>query len=105
MQKLAQVPIGSSFFGANRGFTEIKDIGSLVSTLVSLGITVAGVILLLLLVSGGIGIIAGAGSDNPQQVESGKKAVTYAIIGFLVVFAAYWIVRLIEVVTGVTILG
>ncbi len=105
MQKLAQVQIGPSFFGNSRGFTEIKDIGSLVSTLVSLGITVAGVILLLLLISGGIGIIAGAGSDNPQQVESGKKAVTYAIIGFLVVFAAYWIVRLIEVVTGVKILG
>ena len=72
--------------------------GSLVST----AITIAGIILLFLLVGGGIAMIAGAGSDNPEQVQKGKQAATSAVVGFIVVFVAYWIVRLIEVLTGTT---
>ncbi len=105
MNKLAQVDIGSQFFGGSHFLASPTGVGTLVSTIVAGAIALAGVILLILLISGGIGIIAGAGNDNPQQVESGKKAVTSAILGFILVFAAYWIVKLIEIVTGVQILG
>ncbi len=96
MNKLA-VDIGTSF---GSPFGQGKSIGDLVSTLVTAAMVLAGVIALFLLVLGGIGIIAGAGSDNPQQVESGKKAVTYAVIGFILVFVAYWVVRIIEIIVG-----
>lgn len=97
MNKLA-VDIGQSFgspFGISRGPAD------LVSLIVTGAIAIASVIALFLLILGGIGVIAGAGSDNPQQVESGKKAITYAIAGFILVFVAYWIIRVIELIAGV----
>ena len=49
-------------------------------------------------------MIAGAGKDNPEQTAKGKQAVTSAVLGFVVVFAAYWIVQLIEEFTGLPLL-
>lgn len=90
---LAQVQINAPFFnnqGAG-GLDQLTGVGSLVSRIIQLSFTVAGIILIVLFLVGGIGIIASAGSDNPQGVEKGKQAVTSAIIGFVVVFIAYWI--------------
>ena len=50
-------------------------------------------------------MIAGAGKSDPQSVEKGKKAATSALIGFVVVFSAYWIVKLIETITGLNLIG
>jgi hypothetical protein len=43
----------------------------------------------------------GAGKNDPEQAAKGKKAATTALIGFIIVFAAYWIVRIIELIFGV----
>lgn len=103
---LTQVNIGEKFLGKSGSFlTEITDIGKLVSIIVSNAMVIAGIILLFFMVFGGISMIAGAGSQNPEQVAKGRQAVTSALIGFIIVFAAYWIVQLIEVLTGVKILG
>lgn len=96
MNKLA-LDIGPTF---NSPFGQTKTIGDLVSTLIRSGMAVSGVIILFFLVFGGISMIAGAGSNNPEQAAKGKQAVTAAAIGFVIVFVAYWIVRIIEVVTG-----
>lgn len=93
------------FFGTSTGADELTDVNALVSRTIVLALSVAGIIFLFLLVFGGIGIIASAGSNNPEGVEKGKKAVTSAFIGFIVVFAAYWIVRLIELITGLTLIS
>jgi uncharacterized membrane protein (Fun14 family) len=42
---------------------------------------------------------------NAKNVESGRNQLTGAIIGFLVIFAAYWIIQIIEKLTGVPILN
>lgn len=99
------VDIGKSFLGKGAFLSDVKDIGKLVSIIVSNAIVVAGIILLFLMIFGGISMIAGAGSQNPEQVAKGKQAVTSALIGFIIVFAAYWIVQLIEAITGIQILG
>ena len=98
------VSISNSFLGSGSSASSLTDINALVSRTIQLSFSVAGIILLFLLIAGGIGIIASAGSDNPQGVENGKKAIGAAITGFIVVFAAYWIVKLIEIITGITIL-
>ncbi len=102
MNYLAQtgVKIGGAFgspFGQGVG------IGSLISTLITAALVLAGVIMLFLFVIGGIGIIAGAGSDNPEGVAKGRKAVTSALIGFIIIVAAYWIIQIIETITGIPI--
>mgnify|MGYP001615724931 CR=1 FL=1 len=96
------INIGDKFGSPLR---DVADIGGLVSTIISVALTLAGIIVLTLFVLGGIGIIAAAGSDNPEGAAKGKQAVTSALIGFIIVFAAYWIIQIIENLTGITILN
>lgn len=100
------VDIGKTFFGPNsKGFTEQGQVGSIVSIIVANAMVIAGIILLIFLIGAGISMISGAGQNNPEKMEKGKKAATSALIGFVIVFAAYWIVQLIGKITGVNILG
>lgn len=85
-------------------FGQITSIGKLVSVFLNASFVLAGIILLVFFIMGGIGMIAGAGSNDPQKLEQGKKAATSALIGFIIVFASYWIVKLIQQITGVSIL-
>ena len=104
MNKLA-VDIGKTFLNnASGNLSDPSGISKYVQAIISGAISIAGIILLFLLISGGIGIIVGAGKSDPKAVETGKKAATSALIGFIVVFAAYWIVKLIESILGVSLI-
>lgn len=96
MNKLA-VDIGTSFgspFGQSKGF------GDLVSLVLNLAFAASGVIILFMLVYAGIMMISSAGSGKSDNAEKAKQAATYAAIGFVIIFVAYWLVQLIEVFTG-----
>ncbi len=62
----------------------------------------AGVVIFFMFILGGFKVISSA-SDS-HKMEEGKKTITFAIMGLLVVFASYWIIQLIQVVTGLQIL-
>jgi hypothetical protein len=62
-----------------------------------------GLIIFFMILFGGFTIIANAG--NPDKMKEGTKTITSAIIGLLVLFASYWIIQIIQVVTGVQILN
>lgn len=79
--------------------------GSLVSVLVKNSLTVAGLIFLSLLIFGGLMFIIGAGSGDSKKSAQGKAFVTDALIGFAVVITAFFIVQVIEVITGLNILN
>jgi hypothetical protein len=97
MENLIPINIGE-VFGSPIGQT--KGIGSLVSLFLNASFAIAGVIILFLFVLSGISLISGAGSSDPQKIEKGKKAITSAIIGFIIILAAYWVIRIIEIITG-----
>ena len=78
---------------------------SLVSVIVKNSLTLAGIILLALLIFGGLMFIIGAGSSDSKKSAQGKTLVTDALIGFVVVICAYFIVQIIEVTTGLKILN
>jgi len=94
---LAQIDIGKEF---NSPFGQTVGIGNLVSIVITSSFVISGIILLFFFVIGGISLISGAGNDNPESVEKGKKAVTSALIGFIIIFVAYWLIRIIEVISG-----
>lgn len=81
-----------------------KTIGNLVSTGLGIAFVIAGIVLLVSFIIAGIGLISGAGQDNPEKAAKSKQALTSTVIGFVVVFTAYWIVKLIQQVTGVELL-
>lgn len=63
----------------------------------------AGVILFVFVLGAGFSIVMNP--DDKKAAESGKKSIGYAIGGFILLIAVYWIVQIIQVVTGVNILG
>lgn len=101
---LAQVDIGTEFKLGDKSVGQVfPDIGTFISSILPNVYILAGLLLFLLLIAGGYGIIMGAGSGESQKVGQGQKAVTAAVIGFIIIFASYWIIQIIEVVTGVKI--
>jgi hypothetical protein len=106
MNNLAQVSIGD-YFDTPIGSSGPGGVGiaDLVSIILSNAIVIAGIIMLFLMIFGGISVIASAGQDDPQKAAQGKKAVTAAVIGFIIIFISYWIVQIIETITGVQILN
>lgn len=102
---LYQVNIGEKFeFGPEKGIEKVfPNLGTLISTLLPNIYILAGVVFFFLLIFGGFGLIMGAGGGDPQKTEQGKKAVTMAVVGFLIIFLSYWLIQLIEVITNLDI--
>jgi Zn-dependent protease with chaperone function len=110
MENLLSFDIGDQFI-VNKSGQGIKSalgfqegIGGIISTLINNVYILAGIVLFILLIVGGLGFIMGAGSDNPEQAKKSKSAITSALIGFVVIFCSYWIIRIIEILTGFYIL-
>lgn len=106
---LVQVDIGKEWIlkpsQSITGAPQFQTPASFISILLKNIYVLSGVMLLVLLIFGGISIIMGGGKGDPRKAGQGKKVATAAVIGFLVIFASYWIIQIIEKVTGVGILN
>ena len=80
-------------------------LGNLLNTLLKNSFTLIGLLFLALLIFGGVTYIIGAGGDDPKKAAAGQKAILNALIGFCVVFLAYFIIQIVEVITGLHILN
>jgi hypothetical protein len=71
-------------------------IGALLSKyLIPMLFSIAGILFILYFISGGISLMLSKG--DPKAVSAGKAKITYAFIGLMVVFAAFWIVQAVGV--------
>lgn len=84
-------------FGSPLG-TDVT-IGSLVQSLLSNAIVLAGIIMVFLFIGGGLTMVISAGKNDPQGAAKGRSAVTWALVGFIIIFTAYWIIRIIEIIS------
>lgn len=75
----------------------------IINTLVPIIITLAGLILFIMLIAGGFQMLTSA--SNPEAAKAGQQRLTTALVGFLIIFAAYWIVQVVEIVLGINIFG
>lgn len=80
-----------------------KPLGTYVTYLTRAAVLGAGVITFLLIIGGGIGMIASAG--NAQQQEKSKSAVTAGVMGLALVIGAYWILQILSLFTGIDLLN
>lgn len=90
-------------FQGSSATTTYKGAGSLVNNILPNVYIAGGIVIFFMILFGGLTIIANAG--NPDKIKDGTKTITSAIIGLLVLFASYWIIQIIQVVTGVSILN
>ena len=105
MRELAAVDIKSYFFSGGMGpaatkFQSLTGIGALATFVVQAGLVIAGVILLFYFILGGLGMVSGAGKNDPKQMEQAKATLTTGVIGFIVVLLAWWIVKFILQLLG-----
>ena len=70
---------------------------SMVNLLVRVIFVGVGLILLVMIIVAGLAMIAGETSDSKGKA---KTTMTSALMGFLVIFAAYWILQIIQIFTG-----
>ncbi len=76
---------------------EFTNLASVVTVaLKKLVFPIAGIILLAYLVWGGFDYLTSLG--DPKKAEAGKNKITAAIIGFIIIFASYWIVQIVDYV-------
>lgn len=94
----AQVDIKTQF---GSPFT---DLGSLISTLLPNIFIIAGVIFFVLLIFGGLSFIINAGKGESEAAGKGKNMITWAIIGFILIFASIWIIQIVGFITGIDFL-
>lgn len=105
MNYLAAVNIGEHFLsgvtgGSGGNYGNLYGIAALVSLFLRISFVIAGLIILFYFIVGGIAMMSSAGNSDPKSFEQAKQSITSALIGFAVVFTAYWIVKLIGNVLG-----
>lgn len=73
----------------------------LVNLIISNLFIVAGIIFFLFLILAGFKFITG----GQKGAEDAKGIIQTALIGFVIMFAAYWIIQIVALLTGINIPG
>lgn len=76
--------------------------GGIISRLMSFAFPLAGMILFVMILIGGFQMLSGGGDQ--KAMEGGRQRVTFAIIGFLLLFSSYWIAQILETLLNIKIL-
>ncbi len=102
------IDIGQYFnLGSDKAgnITEYKDPGGLF-TILSVVLrniyVIAAIILFIFILVGGAGMILNAGNVEKQKQSS--KTLGSAVAGFLILFLSYWIIKLVQLITGIQII-
>ncbi|MGB9911507.1 MAG: hypothetical protein ACPLKP_02775 [Microgenomates group bacterium] len=76
-------------------------LGEIISALLPYLFIIAGLILFGMLIWGGFELLTSGG--NPETTKKAQGRITSALIGFLIIFLAYWLTQILEVILGITI--
>jgi hypothetical protein len=91
--KYLESKIGLNFIGGN--------LGDIISTLLPYLFTLAGFLLLLYLIYGGFELMISTG--DPKKIQEAKGKITNALVGFIIIFAAYWLVQIVSGILGIEV--
>ncbi len=86
--------------GDGRSVEDVYDKpAKIVNLIVSNLFVVAGIVIFFMIIGAGYSFL----QDSSGSKEEAKKLATGAIIGFIIMFSAYWIVQIIVLITGADI--
>lgn len=103
LRLLAQVAIDPPLAPGRTVSTAFPTLSAFINILIKNAFTIAGLLFLILLIVGGLTFIINAGDGDAKKAAQGQQAIMAALIGFLVIFLSYFIVQIVEVITGVSI--
>lgn len=111
MSYLAQVDIGKfqqAIFGTPAPGVPVgpfassnTTLGAIINEFIKYLFPFTGLLLFVYLLMGGFFYLTSGG--DPKAMEQAKSKITNAIVGFVIVFAAYWIVQIFEFMFGIDI--
>lgn len=84
-------------------FVKISDVGQLVSALVGVLLIISALLAFFYLIIGGISWITSGG--DKAAMESARNKITHAIVGLIIVGAAWAVMILVQNFLGVQIIG
>src|SRR5260370_264571 len=84
-------------------FNVDTSIGKIISAAIPWIFTIAGMLLLIYLIFGGLQLMLSQG--DPKAAGAAKSHITNALIGFVIIFIAYWVVQLFGLVLGLSGIG
>jgi len=73
-------------------------VGDVISALIPYIFMIAGLVFFVFLIWSGFEFLMSAG--DPEKVKSAQGKLVNAIIGFVVIFVAYWLVQILGVIFG-----
>ena len=82
---------------------QFKSVGALISAWLPNIYILGGILVLILIIASGFMWITNAG--DIKKIEESQKILTFAIMGFIFLFASYWIIQIVQILTGVPILN
>lgn len=85
------------------GLGSFPDLNTLVNALLPAILSIAGLLLFAFLIFGGIRYLTSGGDE--KAVGAAKKIITNALLGMLIVFVAFWLIRIMETILGLRITG
>jgi len=68
-------------------------LGGIIDALLPFLFVLAGLAMLIFLVYGGFTLLTSGG--DPKAVSGAKEKITFAVVGFIVVFISFWLVQII----------
>jgi hypothetical protein len=100
--KLAQIPFDKIDIGSKGGVIDVNDtsltLGEIVGNLLPYIFVFAGLGLLFYIIYGGYHYIVALG--DPKGLQEARGKLLNALIGFFIIFAAYWIVQIAGYILG-----
>jgi len=79
---------------------KFPNIASVVNQAMPLVFAIAGIILLVYLVWGGFDYMTAMG--DPEKAGAGRARITNAIVGFVIIFIAFWLTQILKYLFNIT---
>lgn len=80
--------------------TKFPTTASVIAAILQYVYVIAGIGLLVVILSSGFTLLTSAG--DAKAMEKGKAGLTNGIVGFVIIFVAYWLVQIAGIVLGIT---
>lgn len=76
------------------------NIGMIIAAAIPYVFAIAGMLLLVYLIFGGLQLMLSQG--EPKATQAAKAHISNALVGFVIIFVAYWIVQILGLLLGLT---
>jgi uncharacterized membrane protein len=73
-------------------------ISTILSAIIPYVFAIAGIILFVMFLAAGFILLTATG--NQEKMQQGSKMMTSALIGFIIIFLAYWIMQILQIIFG-----